>query len=40
MTIRNLRHKLESVTPGESYIATEYGLGYRLAGANTPAEKR
>ena len=33
MTIRNLRHKLEAVTPGESYIATEYGLGYRLTGA-------
>jgi two-component system KDP operon response regulator KdpE len=30
MTIRNLRHKLDAVTPGESYIATEYGLGYRL----------
>ena len=33
MTIRNLRHKLEAVTPGESYIVTEYGLGYRLTGA-------
>jgi two-component system, OmpR family, KDP operon response regulator KdpE len=33
MTIRNLRHKLEAVAPGESYIATEYGLGYRLTGA-------
>jgi two-component system, OmpR family, KDP operon response regulator KdpE len=33
MTIRNLRHKLEAVTPGESYIATEYGVGYRLSGA-------
>jgi two-component system, OmpR family, KDP operon response regulator KdpE len=32
MTIRNLRHKLEAVAPGESYIATEYGLGYRLTG--------
>jgi DNA-binding response OmpR family regulator len=30
MTIRNLRLKLEAVAPGESYIATEYGLGYRL----------
>jgi two-component system, OmpR family, KDP operon response regulator KdpE len=36
MTIRNLRHKLEAVSPGESYIATEYGLGYRLTGPSTP----
>jgi two-component system KDP operon response regulator KdpE len=32
MTIRNLRLKLDTVAPGESYIATEYGLGYRLIG--------
>ena len=32
MTIRNLRLKLDAVAPGESYITTEYGLGYRLAG--------
>jgi DNA-binding response OmpR family regulator len=32
MTIRNLRLKLESVAPGAAYIATEYGLGYRLTG--------
>jgi two-component system KDP operon response regulator KdpE len=32
MTIRNLRLKLEAIAPGESYIATEYGLGYRLIG--------
>jgi DNA-binding response OmpR family regulator len=32
MTIRNLRLKLEAVAPGESFIATEYGLGYRLVG--------
>jgi two-component system, OmpR family, KDP operon response regulator KdpE len=32
MTIRNLRAKLDLVAPGESYIATEYGLGYRLTG--------
>jgi DNA-binding response OmpR family regulator len=38
MTIRNLRHKLEAVTPGESYIVTEYGLGYRLTGAHAPAK--
>jgi two-component system KDP operon response regulator KdpE len=38
MTIRNLRHKLESVTPGESYIATEYGVGYRLIGAPKPVK--
>jgi DNA-binding response OmpR family regulator len=36
MTIRNLRHKLETVAPGESYIATEYGLGYRLTGPTGP----
>ena len=33
MTIRNLRLKLDAVAPGESYIATEYGLGYRLTNA-------
>jgi len=38
MTIRNLRHKLDAVTPGESYIATEYGLGYRLTGASAPVK--
>jgi DNA-binding response OmpR family regulator len=32
MTIRNLRTKLDAVAPGESYIATEYGIGYRLTG--------
>jgi two-component system KDP operon response regulator KdpE len=32
MTIRNLRLKLEAVAPGDAYIATEYGLGYRLTG--------
>jgi DNA-binding response OmpR family regulator len=36
MTIRNLRHKLEAVAPGQSYIATEYGLGYRLTGPVDP----
>jgi two-component system KDP operon response regulator KdpE len=30
MTIRNLRAKLDAAAPGRSYIATEYGLGYRL----------
>jgi DNA-binding response OmpR family regulator len=30
MTIRNLRLKLDVVAPGESFITTEYGLGYRL----------
>lgn len=35
MTIRNLRLKLEAVAPGSSYIATEYGLGYRLTGPAT-----
>jgi two-component system KDP operon response regulator KdpE len=38
MTIRNLRHKLDSVPPGDSYIATEYGLGYRLTGPIAPVE--
>lgn len=37
MTIRNLRAKLDAVAPGESYIATEYGLGYRLTGPASPA---
>jgi two-component system, OmpR family, KDP operon response regulator KdpE len=32
MTIRNLRLKLDAAAPGQSYIATEYGLGYRLTG--------
>ncbi len=32
MTIRNLRMKLDVVAPGQSLIATEYGLGYRLTG--------
>ena len=32
MTIRNLRLKIDAAAPGESYIVTEYGLGYRLAG--------
>jgi DNA-binding response OmpR family regulator len=32
MTIRNLRTKLDTLAPGQSYIATEYGLGYRLTG--------
>jgi DNA-binding response OmpR family regulator len=30
MTIRNLRVKLEAAAPNDPYIATEYGLGYRL----------
>jgi two-component system, OmpR family, KDP operon response regulator KdpE len=33
MTIRNLRLKLQAAAPGESYIATAYGLGYRLTGS-------
>jgi two-component system, OmpR family, KDP operon response regulator KdpE len=32
MTVRNLRLKLESIAPGETFIVTEYGLGYRLVG--------
>ena len=38
MTIRNLRLKLDAAAPGEAYIATEYGLGYRLTGPARPAE--
>jgi DNA-binding response OmpR family regulator len=33
MTIRNLRLRLGDAAPGESYITTEYGLGYRLGSA-------
>ena len=40
MTIRNLRAKLAVVAPGESWIATEYGLGYRLAGPSGGAPDR
>jgi DNA-binding response OmpR family regulator len=40
MTIRNLRQKLDAVAPGESYIATEYGLGYRLTGPRRPGATR
>jgi two-component system, OmpR family, KDP operon response regulator KdpE len=38
MTIRNLRLRLDSAAPGESFITTEYGLGYRLGGS--PASVR
>jgi DNA-binding response OmpR family regulator len=38
MTIRNLRLKLDVVAPGESFITTEYGLGYRLTAS--PADPR
>jgi DNA-binding response OmpR family regulator len=37
MTIRNLRLRLDAAAPGEPYITTEYGLGYRLSA---PAEER
>ena len=30
MTVRNLRVKIEAAAPGDAYITTEYGLGYRL----------
>jgi len=36
MTVRNLRLKLDAVAPGQSYIATEYGIGYRLTGPASP----
>jgi DNA-binding response OmpR family regulator len=32
MTIRNLRMRLDAAAPGQSFITTEYGLGYRLSG--------
>jgi two-component system KDP operon response regulator KdpE len=38
MTIRNLRLKLDAVAPGQAYIATEYGLGYRLTGPARQAD--
>ena len=40
MTIRNLRAKLDAVSPGASYIATEYGLGYRLTGRRAARPER
>jgi DNA-binding response OmpR family regulator len=30
VTMRNLRTKLATASPGRTYIATEYGLGYRF----------
>jgi two-component system, OmpR family, response regulator ResD len=30
VTMRNLRAKLATATPGRTFIATEYGLGYRF----------
>ena len=30
MTMRNLRAKLATASPGRTFIATEYGLGYRF----------
>jgi len=30
VTMRNLRGKLAAASPGRTFIATEYGLGYRL----------
>jgi two-component system KDP operon response regulator KdpE/two-component system response regulator VicR len=36
MTIRNLRMRLDAAAPGQSFITTEYGLGYRLTGPATP----
>jgi DNA-binding response OmpR family regulator len=35
MTVRNLRLKLEAAAPGEAWVATEYGLGYRLVAPPT-----
>jgi DNA-binding response OmpR family regulator len=40
MTVRNLRAKLAGAAPGESWIATEYGLGYRLSGPSSSAPLR
>jgi DNA-binding response OmpR family regulator len=39
MTIRNLRMRLDAAAPGEVYVATEYGLGYRLTGAAVSAAR-
>ena len=39
MTIRNLRLKLDSVAPGEAFVTTEYGLGYRLGGSTAPTSR-
>jgi DNA-binding response OmpR family regulator len=36
MTIRNLRMRLDAAAPGQSFITTEYGLGYRLTGPASP----
>jgi two-component system KDP operon response regulator KdpE len=33
VTMRNLRAKLATATPGRTFIATEYGLGYRFESA-------
>jgi DNA-binding response OmpR family regulator len=38
MTIRNLRLRLDAAAPGEAFITTEYGLGYRL-GSPTPSRR-
>lgn len=38
MTVRNLRLKLDAAAPGESFVATEYGLGYRLVGTRPSSE--
>jgi DNA-binding response OmpR family regulator len=38
MTIRNLRLRLDAAAPGEAFITTEYGLGYRLG--NPTASRR
>ncbi len=40
MTVRNLRLKLDAVAPGETLIATEYGLGYRLVGRSVRGESQ
>ena len=37
MTVRNLRLKLDAVAPGEAWVTTEYGLGYRLTGPASSA---
>ena len=33
VTMRNLRAKLAEATPGRTFVATEYGLGYRFLAA-------
>jgi DNA-binding response OmpR family regulator len=35
--VHKLRRKIERLSPGWSYIRTEFGIGYKLVAAQTPA---